>query len=112
MSLLWWNLWQINFVIQVCRDKQNSYIVTTKFIVITQNSYSVFDPHTHQRRCIEQQNVDSKAYNEKLQALIAKFVYADIYSPLMEMIQNAFGGGSSDFDSISKLSIWFSCARF
>ncbi|OWM72481.1 GDSL esterase/lipase At2g40250-like [Punica granatum] len=59
--------------------------------------FPIFGPHTLQRRCVEQQNSDSQAYNVKLQALItklsseveeAKFAYADIYRPLMDIIQN------------------------
>ncbi|XP_043717905.1 GDSL esterase/lipase At2g40250-like [Telopea speciosissima] len=47
--------------------------------------------------CVDQQNYDSQAYNAKLQDLIrkwkaslpgAKFAYADIYDPLMNIILN------------------------
>lgn len=59
--------------------------------------FPIFGPHRLQRRCAEQQNSDSQAYNRKLQALIsnlnsevkgAEFAYADIYRPLMEIIRN------------------------
>ncbi|TXG49443.1 hypothetical protein EZV62_025318 [Acer yangbiense] len=49
------------------------------------------------RKCLEDQNSESKAYNDKLSNLInqlqtllphSKIVYADIYSPLLDMIQN------------------------
>ena len=49
------------------------------------------------RKCLEDQNSESKAYNDKLSNLInqlqtllphSKIAYADIYSPLLDMIQN------------------------
>lgn len=49
------------------------------------------------RVCVNQQNVDSQAYNTKLQALISrlqvrlkgsKFAYFDAFKPLMDMIKN------------------------
>ncbi|XP_038988599.1 GDSL esterase/lipase At2g40250 [Phoenix dactylifera] len=52
-------------------------------------------PPTLQRTCINQQNIDSMAYNALLQASIrtwnntlpnSKFVYVDIYNPLMDMV--------------------------
>ncbi|XP_031387095.1 GDSL esterase/lipase At2g40250-like [Punica granatum] len=64
--------------------------------------FPLFGPHTLQRRCVEQQNRDSQAYNRKLQILISKlssqmkearFAYADTYKPLMDMIQNPYREG-------------------
>lgn len=52
---------------------------------------------TLQRNCIDQQNNDSVAYNTLLQETIrslnntlpnSKFVYVDIYNPLMDMVTN------------------------
>ncbi|AEC08559.1 unnamed protein product [Arabidopsis thaliana] len=49
------------------------------------------------RFCLEHHNKDSVLYNEKLQKLLpqieaslpgSKFLYADVYNPMMEMIQN------------------------
>jgi phospholipase/lecithinase/hemolysin len=49
------------------------------------------------RFCLEHHNKDSVLYNEKLQNLLpqieaslpgSKFLYADVYNPMMEMIQN------------------------
>lgn len=63
------------------------------------NVFPLFAPHTLQRRCVDQQNADSQAYNQRLQSLIAKskssilmkgaeFVYADIYGSLMRILQD------------------------
>ncbi|XP_042475076.1 GDSL esterase/lipase At2g40250-like [Macadamia integrifolia] len=54
-------------------------------------------PNMFQHKCVEEQNSDSVGYNANLQGLItrleaslpgAKIAYADIYSPLMDMIVN------------------------
>ncbi|XP_065017846.1 GDSL esterase/lipase At2g31550-like [Musa acuminata AAA Group] len=53
--------------------------------------------HTPQRICVVAQNNDAAAYNSLLQPSIdalsaslvqSRFVYVDIYTPLMDMIQN------------------------
>lgn len=53
--------------------------------------------HMLQRVCVNQQNFDSQAYNNKLQTLTsrlqaqhhrAKVLYVDIYNPMMDMIMN------------------------
>lgn len=50
-----------------------------------------------ERACVDNQNIDSQAYNQQLNALTStwqsklqgsRVLYADIYSPIMEMIQN------------------------
>lgn len=50
-----------------------------------------------QRECVEEQNTDSQAYNQQLDALTStwqsglqgsRIVYADIYNPIDDMIQN------------------------
>ncbi|XP_059627077.1 GDSL esterase/lipase At2g40250 [Cornus florida] len=52
-------------------------------------------PHMFQRVCVDQQNVDSQAYNTKLEALTstlqstlqgAKVAYNDVYNPILDMI--------------------------
>ena len=53
--------------------------------------------HMFQRVCVDQQNIDSQLYNNKLQALTSrlqdehnglKVLYVDIYNPIMDMITN------------------------
>lgn len=48
------------------------------------------------RKCVEEQNVDARAYNRKLKVLLAhiqmsfegsRIYYADIYRPIMDMIE-------------------------
>ena len=58
--------------------------------------------HMLQRVCVDQQNIDSKVYNNKLQALTsrlqveyngAKVLYVDIYNPIMDIIKNPHNYG-------------------
>ena len=53
--------------------------------------------HMLQRVCVNHQNFDSQAYNDKLQTLTSrlqaqhnrtKVLYVDIYNPMMDMIMN------------------------
>lgn len=53
--------------------------------------------HMFERGCATEQNIDSQAYNAKLQALTSRLqaqlhgsrlVYVDVYTPLMNMITN------------------------
>ncbi|KAJ8528422.1 hypothetical protein K7X08_022114 [Anisodus acutangulus] len=53
--------------------------------------------HMLQRVCVKKQNLDSQAYNNKLQALISRLqdtlsgstlVYMDVYNPLLDLINN------------------------
>ncbi|KAJ4979379.1 hypothetical protein NE237_010159 [Protea cynaroides] len=62
-------------------------------------------PDMLERICEDQQNEDAQAYNIKLQGYIkrwqeklsgSKIVYADIYNPLMDMIQNPSKYGSQE----------------
>ncbi|XP_057523995.1 GDSL esterase/lipase At2g40250 [Amaranthus tricolor] len=55
------------------------------------------NPHWLQRVCVDQQNSDAEIYNAKLQSLLnllqsqnphARFAYADIYTPLLDMINH------------------------
>ncbi|CAA0825239.1 GDSL esterase/lipase [Striga hermonthica] len=52
-------------------------------------------PHMFRRVCVDQQNMDSRAYNTKLQAMLSRLgrtlrgsriAYVDIYNPMMDMI--------------------------
>ncbi|XP_023512269.1 GDSL esterase/lipase At1g06990-like [Cucurbita pepo subsp. pepo] len=60
-----------------------------------QRTLSFKDPQN--RKCVEYQNSDSEAYNQKLSELLknleaqlseSTILYADIYTPLMDMINN------------------------
>ncbi|KAL5722222.1 hypothetical protein ACHQM5_005768 [Ranunculus cassubicifolius] len=50
--------------------------------------------HLFQRLCVEQQNLDAQAYNEKLQAVIyrlqglpgSRIAYIDLFTPLIDMV--------------------------
>ncbi|GER50940.1 GDSL esterase/lipase [Striga asiatica] len=59
-------------------------------------------PHMLRRVCVDQQNLDSQAYNTKLQAMLSRLgrilpdsriAYVDIYSPIMDMINRPAGYG-------------------
>ncbi|KAF4353388.1 hypothetical protein F8388_016346 [Cannabis sativa] len=69
-----------------------------------QMSIGSFMPSSHmlQRLCVDQQNIDSQAYNFKLQNLLStlqnslphsKMVYFGIYDTMMDMITNPFKYG-------------------
>lgn len=56
------------------------------------------------RKCLEDQNSDSKSYNEKLPKLLSNLqpqlpgstiLYADIYTPLIDMVNNPHNYGKS-----------------
>ncbi|KAM5583070.1 GDSL esterase/lipase [Rosa sericea] len=56
----------------------------------------------HDRRCIEEENLDALVYNKKLARLLpkiqsllprSKIVYADVYMPLIDMINNPLNFG-------------------
>ncbi|KAJ1375431.1 SGNH hydrolase superfamily [Sesbania bispinosa] len=63
---------------------------------VTVSSF-LFTPHWLQRVCNDEQNTDSQSYNSNLQSRVqswqnslngAKVAYFDIYTPIMDMVQN------------------------
>ncbi|EHA8591131.1 GDSL esterase/lipase [Cocos nucifera] len=72
---------------------------------ITMEAMRSISPPTLQRTCINQQNIDAMAYNTLLQDTIrrwnntlpnSKFVYVDIYNPLMDMVTNPLKYGFTE----------------
>lgn len=68
---------------------------------------------SYDRRCIEEENLDALVYNKKLarvlpkiQSLLprSKIVYADVYEPLNEMINNPLKFGKQNFLKLAQIS--------